>query len=435
MIGRSSHSQQKGFKAASFTLVTVALLAVLFMSLLLIKPAMPDRVRLLTGPAGSPYHELGLRYADTLGRRGLGVDVVVTNGGLDNIQRLGDEPDNVVAFAASVINIAASPELRTEHLVSYGSIGFSPLWLFYRSDLHINRVADLAGHRLATAGDGTMSDTVTRKLLELHGIADQVEIASVDQANPDKVSDALTAGRLDAVFVSGSPLSKLIQRLLHTDSVSLLSFSQAAAYAARLSGLTTLDAPEGVFDLARNIPPGDSRLVGATTNLVASDSLHPAVAPLMLGAAADIREESSAFFRDEAFPSDGNLAFPLAKPARRYFQQGETGLSQYLPYNVSRYLNHLGFLVLPILTVVAVLLKLIPTGLKIIGKLRLTSLYRQLEQIDRSNAAGQKQTELLADLDRLDATTATMFVPRTLAPDYVNFRQFLHDLRERVQSR
>jgi len=185
---------------------------------------------------------------------------------------------------------------------------------------------------------------------------------------------------------------------------------------------------------ARDIPATDSQLVGAATNLVASRSLHPAVAPILLGAAADIRAESSVFYPG-SFPSEEHLAFPLAPSARRFFQQGETGLSKYLPYRLTRYLNHLGFLVLPILTLLVVVLKLVPMVLKAIGRLRLVGLYRQLEQIDRSSVAGERPAVLMANLDRLNAATATMFVPRALAPDYVNFRQALHDLSERVIPR
>jgi hypothetical protein len=442
MTDRSaSDKQREGPEAPSFGLtariakVTGAVLfVVLLVVLMLMEPAVPDRIRLLTGPEGSPYHELGSRYAAELGARGLTVEVLSTDGDLDNIRRLSAASDNTIAFAPSIIAMAMDSQVDTSALVSVGSIGFAPAWLFHRSDLEITRFAELAGHELATAGSGTVSDALARRLLELHGIADEVEIHTPDQATPNGVPDALVSGRLDAAFLTGSPQSELIQRLLHTDGVSLLSFEQAAAYAARLPGLAILEAPQGVFDLARNIPGEDSQLVGAATNLVASRSLHPAVAPILLGVAADMRVGSSTFFQ-ASFPSDKHLAFPLAPSARRFFQQGETGLSKYLPYTVTRYLNHLGFLVLPILTVLAVLLKLVPTVLKGIGRLRLTGLYRQLEQIDRSSVAGENLGDLLADLDRLDATTATMFVPRALALEYVNFRQSLHDLGERVQSR
>ena len=410
------------------------LFVVLFIVLMLMEPTVPDRIRLLTGPEGSPYHELGSRYATEIGLRGLEVDVIETDSDFDNIRRLAADSDNTVAIVPSIIAMAMDSEDDISSFVSYGSIGFAPLWLFYRTELNIARFAELAGHTLATAGRGTVSDALARRLVDLHSITDQVEIQALDQAAPGGLSEVLTSGGVDALFLSGSGRSEVIQHLLHADGIALLSFDQAAVYTARIPGLATLEAPHGIFDLARDIPARDSQLIGAATNLIADRSLHPAVAPILLGAAADIRAESSAYFPG-SFPSEEHLAFPLAPSARRFFQQGETGLSQYLPYRLTRYLNHLGFLVLPVLTALVLLLKLVPMVLKAIGKLRLVGLYRQLEQIDRSSVAGESPAVLMADLDRLNATTATMIVPRALAPDYVNFRQALYDLRERVIAR
>ena len=46
--------------------------------------------------------------------------------------------------------------------------------------------------------------------------------------------------------------------------------------------------------------------------------------------------------------------------------------------------------------------------------------------------AGFDTAELLARLDELDRKTAGMFVPRSMVHDYIDDRQFLHDMRERV---
>jgi hypothetical protein len=56
-----------------------------------------------------------------------------------------------------------------------------------------------------------------------------------------------------------------------------------------------------------------------------------------------------------------------------------------------------------------------------------------LEAVEKAWAAGVDSQTLLADLDRIDRGTATMFVPRSIVHDYIDFRQFLHDMRERVR--
>ena len=73
-----------------------AITIVLIVTLFIVKPGMPDRIILLTGEQNSAYHDLGQRYAADLRGRGLEVDVMVTRGASDNVQRLKDSGRNVI---------------------------------------------------------------------------------------------------------------------------------------------------------------------------------------------------------------------------------------------------------------------------------------------------------------------------------------------------
>jgi len=406
---------------------------VLFVSLVVINPAMPERIRLLTGPAGSAYHTLGQRYATELEERGLTTEVIVTDGGFDNIRRLAAGEQDSVAFAPSAIGADTVAGVDASRLVSLGSVGIEPLWLFYRAELDIRRIADLAGLTIATAGPDTVSDTVARKLIEQSGLGDKTEIRSLDRGSAASIVEAILTGSVDAALVTGAARTPLVEQLLHAPGVSFLSFERAEAYVALNPGLTTVTAPAGVFDLARDIPPQNARLLAAATTLVASDQLSPTLAPLLLDAAADLQQRSVLSSRID-FPSRQHVGFPLDRSARRYFDQGQTGLSRFLPYKVTRWLNHLGFVVLPLLTLAAVLLKLVPTALRIWGQVRLTGLLKKLEAVEKAQAAGADRSRLVAELDRIDEASATMFVARSTVHDYIDFRQFLHDMRERVEG-
>ena len=61
-------------------------------------------------------------------------------------------------------------------------------------------------------------------------------------------------------------------------------------------------------------------------------------------------------------------------------------------------------------------------------------MLKQLESVEKAHAAGADPTELLAQLDELDRKTAEIFVPRSMVHDYIDDRQFLHDMRERVAA-
>ncbi|MCP3903618.1 MAG: ABC transporter substrate-binding protein [Planctomycetes bacterium] len=409
------------------------LVAVLFVALVLIKPAMPDRIDLLTGPVGSAYHQLGERYAEDLRRHGLDVNVIATDGTLDNLRRLGRGGPAVALAPATVGRESDIDGVDLSQLVALASVDFEPLWLFYRAGLDIERFADLAGRSVATAGAGTNSDAVARMLLDVNGIAGDVEVRSVAGQTVEALLDRLTSEAIDAIFVTGNAHAPTVRTLLDADGVSFLSFERAETYAALLAGVTTLVAPEGVFDLARNVPPEEAHLLATTTCLVAHERIHPAVVPLLLEAAENARRQKTTFSTTITFPSREHVTLPLDAAARRYFDQGTTGLSRFLPYKVTRFLNHLGFLVLPLLTAAVLLLKIVPLGLRVSGNLRLKRLFKQLAAVEKGHASGADRATLLADLDRIDRASAKMFVPLSVVHDYIDFRQFLHDMRERVQ--
>ena len=416
------------------TTTTIAVIAiVLLVSLVIIKPAAPDKIVLLTGPEGTSYHALGQSYAKYLEKQGLQTEVMVTGGGFDNVRQLAAGAEDTVAFAPSNIEHVIGDSEDTSQLVTLGSTAFEPLWLFYRTNLEVQRIPNLAGLRVATGAEGTVVNYVARHLLELNGVGDQVEIQPSEGQTPEAVADALGEGRIDAGFGMGGPASPVINRLLTDDSISVLSFERADAYQALDPGIAKLVAPEGIFDFARNNPPEDLALLAATTNLVTLDDLYPAVAPLMLRAAAAIHAEQRKVTAGESFPSADYVSLPLHRGAKRFYDQGEKGLSRFLPYKITRWLNHVGFVVLPLLTLAFVLVKTLPLVLKIWGNMQLVGLLKRLEAVEKAHAAGGDRSKLLAELDLVDQKSAKMFVARSIVHDYIDFRQFLHDMRERVE--
>ena len=434
MTKTDSVAEEKRLWRLSRTTAIVIIAVVLLVSLVIVKPSAPERIVLLTGPEGTGYHELGKRYEEFLEKQGLQTDVQVTRGGFDNVKQLVAGAEDAVAFAPSNIEHVIGDKEDTSHLVTMGSIAFEPLWLFSRSNLEVGRIPDLAGLRVATGAQGTVVNYVARHLIELNEVSDQVEIQPSEGQNPETVAEALADGRIDAAFAMGGPTSPAINRMLMDDSISVISFSRADAYQALDPGIAKVVAPEGVFDLARNNPPEDLALLAATTNLVTLESLYPSVAPLMLKAAAAIHGEQRIFTEDDTFPSAAHVSLPLHRGAARYYEQGEKGLSKFLPYNMTRWLNHLGFVVLPLLTLAFVLVKAVPLVLKIWSNMQLVGLLKRLESVEKAHAAGGDRKKLLADLDVIDQKSANLFVPRSAVHDYIDFRQFLHDMRDRVEG-
>lgn len=417
-------------RAATITVMAIALLV----SFVIIKPSAPKGIILLTGPEGSAYHEIGMRLADGLRSRGLEAEVRVTDGGFANIEHLAAGAPDAVAFAPSNIENVVDESVETDHLESLGSIAWEPLWIFYRAEHEITEIPELEGLKVSTGTRDTVVDFVAMKILRANDVLDGVVVVNSDDQTPASVTRSLIEGEIDAAFATGTTASPWIRELLASDGISAFSLERAAAYEARFPGSASITIPRGVVDLGNDLPSRDLILLSSTTNLVALDDLYPALVPLLLDAVAQTRDRQRFTTDPERFPNGENTSLPIALAAKRFYDHGETGLGRFLPYNVTRWINHLGFVVLPLLTVVFILLKIVPMGLKIWGGIRLMGMIKELEAVEKAHAAGVDPTELLSRLDELDRKTAAIFIPRSMVHDYIDDRQFLHDMRERVSG-
>ena len=66
----------------------------------------------------------------------------------------------------------------------------------------------------------------------------------------------------------------MVQMLLQTPGVMLMSFAQSEAYSRRLPFLSPAVLPRGVVDIAKDIPALDVRLVAWTTALLTRTETH-----------------------------------------------------------------------------------------------------------------------------------------------------------------
>jgi TRAP-type uncharacterized transport system substrate-binding protein len=115
-------------------------------------------------------------------------------------------------------------------------VAIEPLWLFYRSDLEIDRISDLAGKTVATEGEYTTSYQVANLLIDQTGLADRLDLIPLTDQTATRSFQGFTSGAIDAVFLAGQPNSTVVRSLLKSDRASLLSFDRGKAYAMRVSG-------------------------------------------------------------------------------------------------------------------------------------------------------------------------------------------------------
>jgi TRAP transporter TAXI family solute receptor len=408
------------------------LLAVLFVALCYVEPAAPKELYLLAGARGTTSYEYGVQYAEFFREHGIAMHAVETAGSFDNLNRLISGEKHTVGFVLSGAERMLDEHKDVENLVSLGSLYFEPLWLFIGKEVVVARVADLERKKVALGPKGSGSYAVAGLLLRANGIDMQVIKGSFEELDPDEAVDALMAGEIDAAFFMGEPTLPVIARLLESEAVRPFSFKRAGAYASIYPELSDLVLPEGAFDLAQNIPGTDVRLIVPAVNLVMRGGLHPAIADLLLDAAKSIHRRPSLFAGSEDFPSMDHVSLPISPTAIRYYEQGPSFLRRILPFRVATFVDRFLVVIVPVLTVALTLFKSVPALIRMRYSIQIQGLYRRLEAVEKSLSAEADRQLLVKELDDLERASAKMSVPRSNIAPYFEFRQNIHDARQRV---
>jgi TRAP-type uncharacterized transport system substrate-binding protein len=132
-----------------------------------VDPAPPRHITIATGLPTGAHYKMGKQYSQILARDGVTLEVKTTTGSIENLKLLVDVTSDVdVIFMQGGIGRMAS----SEDLVSPGSIHYEPLWVFHRSNLKIQQLADLKGKKLAIGLEGSGSKVLAEQILLLNNV-------------------------------------------------------------------------------------------------------------------------------------------------------------------------------------------------------------------------------------------------------------------------
>jgi TRAP-type uncharacterized transport system substrate-binding protein len=324
-----------------------------------IDPAPPKSLVMSSGSAGGAYHRFALRYKDILARYGIELIIRPSGGALENLARLHDPAeDTAVAFVQGGIAVAGAADT----LEALGELYYEPLWIFYRDatprKVQLTRLAELKGKRLAIGVKGSGTQVLSNTLLTASGI-DESNSQLLAKGGMELI-ELLRTGTVDAAIAVGHADSTLIRSLLNLSGVSLMSLQHAEAYTRHFPYLRHLTLPRGAIDLLRDIPSRDIALVAPTSNLVVRNSLHPALAGLLLQAASELHGQPGVFEKLNEFPRASQGGFPPSAEALRYFKSGKPFLQNYLPFWAATLIDRMVVLILPLVVVLFPLLRFAP---------------------------------------------------------------------------
>ena len=419
--------------SSPFALLTVAVIALAYWWL---DPTPPKTVVLATGPAQSAYEAFGRRYAQALEREGIHVKLLPSDGSSHNLALIRNGQADLGFVQGGTADIGADDQ---EAIVSLGSLFVEPLWLFYREARarqqhpsgRLDGLSDLRGWRVNVGSAGSGVPRLFTTLLDINHLAEKdLRLSEMDQT-PATV--AFLNGKLDALVFASAPESPMVQMLLQTPGVKLLPFPQGEAYSRRLPYLTPVLMPQGMVDLANNLPSRDVKLVATTTSLLANADTHPAVLQLFAQTATELHGQAGWFSRARQYPNLDHSEVPIATEAERAIKGGQPFLQRHLPFWLANLIERMWLAMGLILALALPLSRVVPPLYTFRIRSRVFRWYAQLRDIEqRQEAGGAAVADLLREVDALEAKVEQVVVPLSYTDELYALRGNIHLVRKKL---
>jgi TRAP transporter TAXI family solute receptor len=404
-------------------------------------PAPPRSITIASGPKGSNFEAVAIRYQQFLKRNGIQLNIVHTEGSLENLRSLSDAREPIdSALVQSGLTLAPADTApgdaaRSGNVVSLGSVAFQPLDIFYRSAKPLGRLSDLKGDRIAIGPEGSGTRALSLALLQANGIEQGVTEFTADEG--EGARKALLKHQVDAIFLTGDSASgATIREMLHTDGVRLFDFQQADGYARRFPYLNKLVVPAGTFDLGENLPTSDITLMAPTVELLARENLHPALVDLLIEAAEEVNGRASLLQSAGQFPTATLHSWPINDEAVRYYKSGNKGVAyRYLPFWLASLVNRLIVVLVPVLVVLIPGLRLLPALYRWRVASKIHRRYGELMAVEREALgplSDERRRILLERLDEVERSVISHKMPGSIAEQVYILREHIHFVRKNM---
>ncbi|HVK56961.1 MAG TPA: TAXI family TRAP transporter solute-binding subunit [Burkholderiales bacterium] len=398
-----------------------------------VQPAPPKQLTIITGVQDGSFHHWALRYKEVFERNGITLKLRTSTGPVENLERLID-PKQVVDIG--FVQGGTVMRKDTTGLVSLGVLYPEPLWLFYHGKEYVTSIADLKGKRIAVGVRGSGTRELAMEILEAHGVAQSPTVLS--PLSDVAAVHALAYGEVDAAFILSGAQSAAAWTAFYTPGVEIFDYTQADAYTRRFPYLSTITLPRGAIDLERDIPKRNTTLIATTAMLVARESLHPALADLMLQAASEAHGQAGLFQKAGEFPTPKGVETPLSKDAERYYTSGKPFLQRYLPFWAATLIDRLIVMLVPVIAILYPLIRVAPYLYSWRVRMRVFRYYGELKLLElQAQEAPNSRTSLewIAELERIEQAANRIPTPNAFAHQVYTLRTHVQLVRRSLLKR
>jgi TRAP-type uncharacterized transport system substrate-binding protein len=398
-----------------------------------VRPAPPDTIVISSGVEGSTFSVAAEKYKKMLARNGVKLEILPSEGALENLKRLADPAIKVdVGFVQG--GLAAG---ETAGLVSLGSVFYAPLAVFYRSHAPVERLSGFKGRRIAIGRDGSGTHYLNLQLLKANGI-EMKGATRLLSIGGEEASNALLTHKVDAAMLLGDAATPAIMRMLiHTPGIRMMDFTQADAYARRYRYLSRLELPMGSIDFAKNVPAKPLAMIAPTVELIARPDLHPALSDLLIEAAREAHGQATLLQRAGEFPAPLEHEYPISDDAARYYKSGKGFLYRHLPFWLASLFDRTMVVLVPIIVLLIPGIKLVPTIYQWRIRTRIYKRYGELMALERDMLAQptpEQTAQLHTRLDVIEQHVNGIKMPLPFADQFYVLREHINFVRRRLTA-
>jgi TRAP-type uncharacterized transport system substrate-binding protein len=426
MLGLGWSGPLKGLAAILCALGVISLALIYFF------PTPPSKIAMATSVIkGTTYDYYAQRYRERFARANVKLEFRESPGSVETLSLLQDAVSGVqFAFMYG----GTWDGEHTPGLLSMGLIYNNPFWVFYSSAEPFDRLSQLKGKRIAVGPPGTAVRQAAERVLGTDGVT--AETATFLPIAGSAAVEALRDGKVDAYWIASAPESPAVQTMLRMPNVRLMNFARAEALTRIFPDLVRLTLPQGVFDIAANIPPNDVTLIATTVRILIRDDLHPQTVSLLLQILIKEHGGPGIFQRAGEFPTQTDPEYPVAASVTDFYKNGPSLLQRYLPLWLT---VHVQRAIAVLVTAIAIGIPLFNFAPKIYRWFlqdRMRKLYRRLRVVEKEmqkKLTAPQLAALQADLEAIDQ--ASEILPMRHSEVFFGLKRDIDSTRAHLASR
>ena len=310
--------RRKTMLRALFLFAASAIIAAIVSTSNIIRDLGSFRASLLTGSAGGAYHALASRLAERAKRDGQHLDVVATEGSIQNVSRLIAGRSQCVEKFAFIQD--GTPVRSDAGLELLGRLPEpESLLLLERREHPVASIADLRGASIGVGPEGSGTAYLMRRLFadpDLAGLNIRMSYHSLeDQAQ------LVSRGSLDFAAYVMRDDAEFLHSVILRYGLDIADLQNLPGLVGRHSWLSLGRVPEGRYDLVNRIPPHEKIVPQVNTLIVASPCARRSSRIEFLTL---LSAELPRFVRSTPPSSTSSeTVTPLSPEARQFFLTGE----------------------------------------------------------------------------------------------------------------